>query len=62
MPLKKTKCHKNRPKSDLAIRVNATEIIKKDKNKTKDLSYIECYYTWKPKDYHANKCLKKQKN
>ncbi len=35
--------------------------MKKDKDKAKDLSYIECY-TYKQKSHYANKCLKKSKN
>ena len=44
-----------------AIGVNTTEVAKKDKNKVKDLSHIK-YYTYKQKDYYANKCPKKLKN
>ena len=44
-----------------AIGINATEVAKKDKNKAKDLSHIECY-TCKQKGHYANKCPKKPKN
>ncbi len=45
---KNDKYHENRQRVYLAIRINATEVFKKDKdkNKTKNLSYIE-YYTYK---------------
>ena len=45
----------------LAIVVNATEIVKKNKDKAKDLSHIKCY-TCKQKGYYANKCPEKSKN
>ena len=44
-----------------ATRVNATEITKKDKDKTKNLSHVECY-TCKQKGYYVNKCPEKFKN
>lgn len=42
----------------LVTGVNTTKIAKKNKNKTKDLSYIKCY-TYKQKGHYANKCPKK---
>ncbi len=45
----------------LATGVNSTKIVKKDKDKTKDLSYIKCYIC-EQKDHYVNKCLKKSKN
>ncbi len=50
-------CQRGHP----ATKVNATELIKKDKDKTKNLSYIE-YYIYKQKGYYTNKCLRKAKN
>ena len=44
-----------------ATRVNATKVVKKDKDKAKDLSHIK-YYTCKQKGHYANKCLDKPKN
>ncbi len=41
--------------------VNATKVVKKDKDKAKDLSHIK-YYTCKQKDYYANKYPEKPKN
>ncbi len=41
------------------IGVNATEVAKKDKDKTsKDLSHVKCY-TYYQKGHYANKCPKK---
>ena len=57
---KKNKHHRTR-QGHLATGINTTEIVKKDKNKAKDLSHIKCY-TYKQKDHYMNKCLKKQKN
>ena len=57
---KKNKCHGSR-QDHPAAEVNATEVVKKDKNKAKDLSHIECY-TCKQKGHYANKCPKKPKN
>ena len=45
----------------LAIGVNITEVAKKDKDKAKDLSIVECY-TCKQKGYYASRYLKKLKN
>ena len=45
----------------LAIRVNAIEVAKKDKDKTKDLSYFKCY-TCKQKGHYVNKYPEKPKN
>lgn len=50
--LKKTNIIKNH-QSYLATKVNAIKIIKEDKNKVKNLSYIE-YYTCKQKSYYTN--------
>lgn len=44
-----------------ATKINTIEMVKKNKNKAKDLSYIK-YYIYKQKDHYANKCLKKSKN
>ncbi len=41
--------------------VNATKVAKKDKEKAKDLSHVECY-SYKQKGHYANKCPKKAKN
>ena len=57
---KKDKRHGNW-QGHLATGVNATEVAKKNKDKAKDLSHIECY-TYKQKGYYANKCPKKPKN
>ncbi len=40
--------------------VNVTEVVKKDKDKAKDLSYVECY-TCKQKGHYVNKCSEKAK-
>ena len=49
---------RNRP----ATEVNATKVVKKEKNKAKDLSYVK-YYTFKQlKDHYANKRPDKPKN
>ena len=45
----------------LANGINATKVTKKDKDKSKDLSYIKCYI-YKEKGYYTNKCLEKSKN
>ena len=45
----------------LAIKLNATEVVKKKKDKAKDLSHIKCY-TCKQKSHYANKCLDKPKS
>ncbi len=44
-----------------ATGINATEVAKNDKDKAKNLSYIECY-TCKQKSHYANKCPEKSKN
>ncbi len=44
-----------------ATGINATNIAKKDKDKTKDLSHVKCY-TCKQKGYHVNECPEKSKN
>ncbi len=44
----------------LAIRVNVTEVVKKDKVQ-KDLSHIECY-TYHQKGHYVTKCPNKPKN
>lgn len=60
---KKNKCHRSHWESYLATGVNATEVIKKnkEKDKTKDLSYIKCY-TCKQKGHYTNKYSEKSKN
>ncbi len=40
---------------------NANKVAKKDKNKVKDLSHVECY-TCKQKGHYANKCPEKAEN
>ncbi len=45
----------------LAIRINATKVTKKDKNKTKDFSHVKCY-TYKQKNHYINKYHKNSKN
>ena len=52
---------KEREKGYLTIEVNATKVAKKDKNKAKDLSYVE-YYTYKQKDHYVNQYSDKPKN
>ena len=54
------KCHGSWQGGRSAIRVNATVVAKKDKdkNKTKDLSHVKCYIC-KPKDYYVNECPEK---
>ena len=44
-----------------ATGVNATKVIKKNKDKAKDLSYVE-YYIYKQKSHYASRCPKKPKN
>ncbi len=60
---KKDKRYRRRQGDYSTTRVNAIKISKKDKNKdkAKDLSYIE-YYICKQKGHHTNKCSKKSKN
>ena len=45
----------------LATRVNATKVVKKDNNKTKDLSHVKCY-NYQEIGHYTNKCLNKSKN
>ncbi len=46
----------------LATGVNATKVVKKDKDKApKDLSHVKCY-TCHQKGHYTNKCPKKSKN
>ncbi len=42
-------------------RVNATKVAKNDKDKAKDLSYVECY-TYKQKGHYTKKYPEKEKN
>ena len=42
------------------LALDATKVAKKDKDKAKDLSHIECY-TYKQKSYYASRYLKKLK-
>ncbi len=58
---KKNKCHQGSRRDHLTTEVNITEVPKKDKDKAKDLSHIECY-TCKQKGHYANKCPEKPKN
>ncbi len=58
---KKDEYHQESWQSYPAIRVNIIKVAKKNKDKTKNLSYIK-YYTYKQKDHYANKCPKKPKN
>lgn len=44
-----------------AIGINTTEFGKKNNDKTKHLSHMECYI-YKQKSYHANKYSKKPTN
>ena len=44
-----------------ATEVNATKVVKKDKDKVKDLSYVKCY-TCKQKSLYVNKYPVKPKN
>ena len=44
-----------------ATGVNTTKIVKKDKDKVKDLSHVKCYIC-KQKGHYANKCPAKPKN
>ncbi len=44
-----------------ATGVNATKVVKKDKDKANDLSHVECY-TYKQKGHYANKYPDKPKN
>lgn len=54
---------KNHQRGHSAIAMSITKIAKKDedKNKTKNLSYIE-YYTYKQKSQYVSKYLKNPKN
>ena len=52
---------KSRQRDFPATKVNVTKVAKKDKDKAKDLSHIECY-TCKQKSHYANKDLEKSKN
>ncbi len=56
---KKDKC--GRREGHPATGVNAIKVAKKDKDKTKELSYVKCY-TCKQKGHYANKYPKKSKN
>lgn len=40
---KKDKYYRKRQRGYLATRVNATMVVKKEKNKVKDLNYVKCY-------------------
>ncbi len=53
----KHSCQRGHP----ATRVNAIKVVKKDKDKAKDLGHVECY-TCKQKGHYANKCPEKSKN
>lgn len=58
---RKDKRHRNCWGNPFATGVNAIKVIKKEKNKVKDLSYIE-YYTHKQKGHYINKYFEKLKN
>lgn len=58
---KKDKRYGSRQRGYRTTEINAIEVAKKDKDKTKDLSHIK-YYTYKQKDYSVNKCPEKSKN
>ena len=51
----------NQQRGPPATGVNATKVVKKDKDKAKDLSHVQ-YYTCKQKGYYGSKCPKKRKN
>lgn len=55
---KKDKRHRSRQRDHSATEVNATKVVKKNKDKAKDLSHFK-YYTCKQKGYYASKCPKK---
>ncbi len=55
------KCQRKGQEGHPATGVNATEVAKKDKDKAKDLSHVECY-TCKQKGHYVNKCPQKPKN
>ena len=50
----------SRQKDRSATGVSVTNVVKKEKDKTKDLSHIKCY-TCKQKHHNANKYLDKPK-
>ncbi len=50
-----------KPLRSPAIRINNTDVVKKDKDKAQDLNYIKCY-TCKQKDHYTNKYPEKLKN
>ncbi len=41
--------------------VNTIKVVKKNKDKVKNLNYIKCYI-YKQKDNYVNKCLQNSKN
>ena len=55
------KRHGGRKRNCLAIGVNATKVVKKEKDKAKDPRHIKCY-TCKQKGHYANKYPDKPKN
>ena len=55
------KRHGVRRENHPATGINATEVVKKEKNKAKDLSHVKCY-SCKQKGYYANKYPDKPKN
>ena len=55
------KCHGGQQRNCPATGINATEVVKKEKDKAKDLNHVNSY-TCKQKDHYANKCPDKSKN
>ena len=55
------KCHGGQQGNRPATGVNATEVVKKEKDKAKNLSYVK-YYTCKQKGLYTTKCPDKPKN
>ena len=55
------KRHGGRQENRPATKVNVIKVLKKEKDKAKDLSYVKCY-TCEQKSYYANKYPDKSKN
>ena len=58
---KKDKRHRSCQGGHPVTRINATKVVKKNKDKIKDLNYIKCYI-YKQKSYNISKYSKKSKN